>query len=269
MGQSQSRAQSPARRHGEIASYQAPMPQMTPRHAREGSREPTDFVQWSPRIRSAICVFSVALGDALSLLPGIEHNANWAIAHGSSFTLFRRQMSKPGLWRNWDKVLAAQRMLQRDECAWAMFIDADAVVMNVDQGPAPLLARMQREAAPARPLMFAACNSPLGRGLECDTFCCGRAQKKRAKCTVGLRDQGPAAPYPCLINSGVFLIQNSPEAHSLVRDWYKHHTDKETQDGDPFYEQVARRSRSILPAGRDLHGRCTLLLSAGRRASTC
>ena len=227
------------------------------------SRAAGDTVEWRPQLRhSGVCAFTVALGDALSLTAGIEHNANWAVAHGGSFTLFRTQMSKPGLWRNWDKVLGARRMLQRQECLWTLFIDADAVVMDVDQAPAPLLLRMQAEAAPASPLLFAACNSPLGRGLNCDTFCCGRA-RRGANCTVGLRDEGPAAPFPCLINSGVFFLRNAPAAHTLVRDWYAHHTDKDTHDGDPFYEQVScpLSARVHVRISTAAAARCTLLVA--------
>ncbi|KAL1499742.1 hypothetical protein AB1Y20_012429 [Prymnesium parvum] len=200
---------------------------------------PSDFcsasrcVEWWPAAHSSLCAFTVAVGAAASLRVAVEHNANWAVAHAASFTLFGARLGAAGPCANWEKPLAAARLLRRGACGWALFVDADALVSRVEAPPVPLLRQMAREAAPAAPLLFAACNSPLGSRLECDGLCCGR----RGNCSVRLREEGPASPFPCLINSGVFFVRNTPRAHALLREWYAHHADKETHDGDPFYEQ--------------------------------
>ena len=163
---------------------------------------PSSTVVWQPsRPSNAICVFTVAVSRSLELLAGIEHNANWAVAHDSSFTLFRTNMVSAGLHNSWQRVTAARGLLSRDGCHWLMHIDADAVVVDVARGPLPLLHRMEAEAAitgvATLPAMYTTCNSPLGRGLECDVFCCGR-QRRRARrdCAVSLQDEGPSSPYP-------------------------------------------------------------------------
>ena len=121
----------------------------------------------------------------------------------------------------WEKVAATRRMLhQETSCRWLLFLDADAIVVDVTRSPQQLLRQMEAEANPAT-VMYAACNSPIGRGLNCDTDCCGRA-KRRTGCHVGLRDGGPAIPYPCLINSGVYFIKAGAAGRALLKTWEGH-----------------------------------------------
>jgi hypothetical protein len=190
--------------------------------------------EWHPRVHNGICAFTVAVGESSELRASITHNANWAVAHGCSFTLFRTKMASTAVHGQWEKVHALEKILaQRSErgCQWLLFIDADAVVSDVQRSPEPRLRKMEEEAAPGQPVLFAACNSPLGRGLNCDIFCCGRqrqlgshtradAHLPRPGCGVGLHEVGPASPYPCMINSGVFFVRAThAEAQPLVKEW--------------------------------------------------
>lgn len=201
---------------------------------------------WRPATsRQALCVFTAAVGEAVQLLTTIQHNANWAVAHGASFTLFSTPMARNTSNSQWEKVLAARHMLH-STCDWLMHIDADAVVADVDQSPEQLLQRLKVDALPAEPLVFASCNSPLGRpnGMSCDTFCCARARDgdactnrrtRPASCTVGLHDVGDFSPYPCMINSGVWFMKGGEESRRLVKEW------EEMQDVHPeiFGEQAS------------------------------
>ena len=203
-------------------------------------------IEWRPRTHNGVCAFSAAAGESSSLHVSVEHNANWAVAHGLSFTLFRSPMAPAGVHGQWEKVHALQRMLERDGCEWLMHIDADAVVADVTQSPKPILHRLEAEAAPARPALFASCNSPLGRGLDCDVFCCGRvrqldghtsrtAHRPRPGCAVGLHDLGVASPYPCMINSGVFFVRVGADARALLGEWRS----KQSAHPEVFGEQAS------------------------------
>jgi len=185
-----------------------------------------DVVEWRPHAarHTKVCVYTSAVGEASALRASLEHNANWAVAHGATFTLFTGVMARQGLHSQWEKVYATRHMLERDECAWLMHIDADAIVVDVTRAPTSILTRLEEEAAPARPALFATCNSPLGRGYDCDRFCCGRAQS-RGRCSVGLHDLGPASPYPCMINSGVFIVRRGENSRQLLRAWEAKHMD--------------------------------------------
>lgn len=143
----------------------------------------------------------------------------------------------------WEKVAATRRMQEESSssCRWLLFLDADAVVVDVARGPEPLLRRMQAHAH-ASTVMYAACNSPIGRGLDCDAICCGRASRPSG-CSVGLRDGGPAIPYPCLINSGVFFVKAGAAGRALVREWEGH---QRTQR-EAFGEQVRPSMRPSAP----------------------
>ena len=195
-----------------------------------------DVLEWRPHPQrhNSICVFSSAVGESSSLLTAIEHNANWAVAHGSTFSAFLSPMARPGVHRQWEKVLAAVRILERDECAWLLHLDADALVLDVSRDPMTILRRLVEEAEPASPAIFATCNSPLGRGTDCDASCCGRA-RRRTGCSVGLHDLGPASPYPCMINSGVFFVRNAPASHKLLAEWVA----KQSEHPEVFGEQAS------------------------------
>lgn len=158
-----------------------------------------ETIEWRPHPQrhNSVCAFTAAVGEASALHSALEHNANWAVAHGSSYTLFTAPLAPAVLNPQWEKVFAARQMLDRDECRWLLHVDADAVVVDVTRDPLQLLHRMEAEALPARPAIFATCNSPLGRGLDCDVFCCGRQSSPRRRdglCAVGLHDVGPASP---------------------------------------------------------------------------
>lgn len=179
-----------------------------------------DIIEWRPHAARhvSICAYTTAVGEAAALRATLEHNANWAVAHGATFSLFRLAMAAPGLHSQWEKVHATKRMLERPECAWSMHIDADAIVVDVTRSPAAILSRLEEESVPAHPAIFATCNSPLGRGYDCDVFCCGRAQSRGTEC-VGLHDLGPESPYPCMINSGVYFVRRGEASRQLVRSW--------------------------------------------------
>lgn len=198
-------------------------------------------LEWRPpeRTHSGICVYSIAVGRASDLFEGITHNANWAVAHGASFTLFRSRVARQQ-HPSWEKAFRARELVSRPECAWVLHIDADAVVVGVKRSPSDVLESMRIEAAPADPALYAACNSPIGRGLDCDRFCCGRAVSRRTiekRCPVGLMDQGPAAPFPCLINSGVFFVRGGPRGRALVEAWVSKRKNGSDAVEDPFWEQ--------------------------------
>ena len=53
-------------------------------------------LEWRPTHHNSVCVFTTAVGEATNLLVGIEHNANWAVAHGCTFTLFLAAMAEAG-----------------------------------------------------------------------------------------------------------------------------------------------------------------------------
>ncbi len=174
-----------------------------------------------PSTHVKLCAFTVATNDAAQLLPAVEHNANWANLHGHSFTLYRKSLldAHRKLHGQWEKVAATRHMLtHRPDCDWLLFIDADAVVVDIARAPLPLLRRMQADAT-NRTALYGACNSPVGRGLDCDYVCCGRALQPTNGCSVGLRDVGPAIPYPCLINSGVYFIRGGAAGLGLVHEW--------------------------------------------------
>lgn len=216
-------------------------------------------LEWLPQRHNGICAFTTAIDSATSLLVGIEHNANWAVSHGCSFTLFRAPMAKAGVHHQWQKVLAAQRMLEAHgpsgdhrgahRCRWLFHLDADALVVDVERSPETVLRRLEADAAPARPVVFATCNSPLGGGSTCDTVCCVRARDGAgccrpprgtaaggaAACSVGLHDVGPASPYPCMINSGVFFVRVGPAAAALVAAWVA----KQDKNSEVFGEQAS------------------------------
>ena len=202
-------------------------------------------VEWRPHAHNGLCAFTATVGEATSLLLGVEHNANTMVSHGLSFTLFRQVRARPQSDHQWEKVLAAQIMLQREECRWLFHIDADAIVVDVNRDPERILRRLEADAAPAAPIVFATCNSPLGSGFDCDIFCCGRARdgasccaherKRPQRCRVGLHDVGPASPYPCMINSGVWFMKNAPAARELVQAWEV----KQTEHPEIFGEQAS------------------------------
>ena len=203
-------------------------------------------VEWWPRQQSPICAFTVSVGEATALRRGLEHNANWAVAHGVSFTLFLDRMTNASsVHPQWEKVAAAQQMLARSACHWLMHVDADAVVAGVHKAPSDILAQLRVDAVPAAPIMFTTCNSPLGHGTDCDVFCCGRARDgegccarprhRPSRCTVGLHDFGVGSPYPCMINSGVWFLKNTPRAHTLVQEWLA----KQGVHGEIFGEQAS------------------------------
>lgn len=216
-------------------------------------------LEWHPRhwSKPLICAFSVVVGDAVHLIIGAEHNANWIITHGGTFTLFRTQMIDDGLHHSWERVTAAGQLLRRREppCEWVMHMDADAIVVDVARSPTPLLHQVLAEAAPATPAMITTCNSPLGRGLDCDIFCCGRAhqrpQRQRhspgGRCTVGLQDEGPAAPFPCMINPAVFFLRNSPNGTALLQAWQAHQpTQRDTFGEQESLNLVKRRHPHLI-----------------------
>lgn len=222
----------------------------TPPNGSRRSRDSPSIVEWRPTSFNALCVFTAAVGDAAGLLASVEHNANWAVAHSSSFTLFRSRMARAGVDRQWEKVLAARHMLQREQCEWLLHVDADAVVVDVSRSADALRRRLEADAAPATPVVIATCNSPLGHGHSCDVFCCVRARegegccapprRRPAQCAVGLHDVGlprlsSSAPYPCMLNSGVWFMKNAPEAHTLVREWEA----KQAEHAEIFGEQAS------------------------------
>ena len=212
-----------------------------------------NIVQWRPTPSSfnGLCVFTAAVDEASKLTAALEHNANWAVAHGSSFSLFRSHMARKGVDRQWEKVIAARHMLHRDECRWLMHMDADAVVVDVSRSPDALRRHLETDAAPAQPVVIATCNSPLGRGHSCDVLCCVRARdgdaccarearKIRPQCAVGLHDVGlpklsSSAPYPCMINSGVWFMKNAEEARILINEWEA----KQSEHPEIFGEQAS------------------------------
>lgn len=206
-------------------------------------------LEWRPLTRSAsgICAFTVAIGEAASLLEGVVHNANWANAHRIPFLLFRKQTIAQGLHHNWERVSAARAMLRGSDCNWLLHMDADAVVVNVDRSPEELLARLEAEvtASAPKPAMFATCNSPLGAGLDCDTLCCGRS-KRRLDCPVQIMDEGPASPYPCMINPAVFLLRNSASGRSLLRAWEAHQSDQKEVFGEQHSLNLLQQQRPEL-----------------------
>jgi hypothetical protein len=115
-----------------------------------------DVVEWRPSTPpNPICVFTVAVADASELFDAVVHNANWANAHGSTFTLFRSKMVEDAeLESRWEKVAAARRMLHRSDegaahCRWLLFMDADAVVRDVAKAPENVLHTMQSAAVAA------------------------------------------------------------------------------------------------------------------------
>eukprot|EP00466_Bigelowiella_natans_P004920 jgi/Bigna1/81105/fgenesh1_pg.77_\ len=225
-----------------------------------------------------ICVFSVAVGRrTLKFYRGIEMNANWANLHGHSFTLFNTKATQD-LHPTWEKVavrreggeggsekdrgplmltattislIATKRRLRKEltpigmvaatkkllremeesdindddgvieskrgamggsglRCPWILYIDADAIVAGIDVNPFNLLTRMETQ----------------GGGAT-------------SSCPVGLREQGPASPFPCLINSGVYFIRNVPESHTLVDRWFEKHAESDDAREDPYWEQEA------------------------------
>ena len=234
------------------------------------SRDPcaimgTTVVEWRPRRADGggICAFTSAVGVAVDLLDGVTHNANWAASHGVTFTLFRSRLQNESLHPQWEKVAAAERMLARgaDECAWLMHLDADATVVDVERPPAALLASLRSSSVPAEPTMFTTCNSPLGDGYDCDVFCCGRARQGAAccapprqrprKCRVGLHDFGEGSPYPCMINSGVWFLQNGRGARELVARWQA----KRPDHAEIFGEQAALNElKEAMPRAIDVVG---------------
>ena len=206
---------------------------------------------WSAKLR--ICVFSVAVGytdlprlnfdlahSPPQLMSGVVNNANWALSHGSSFTLFNHRMSENADLQ-WEKVFAAQRMAKDERCDWNLFMDIDAIVRNIKKSPYKLLNNLLADlhSHGASPDMIATCNSPLGNGHSCDTFCCQRAYQLPSgdpvpggplttptnqrripqDCSVGQFDGGPASPYPCLINSGVWFLRGGQPGEILVAKW--------------------------------------------------
>ena len=176
----------------------------------------------------------------------VEHNANWAMLHGCSFTLFHSHMVEDAdLESRWEKVAATRRMLHHESsCRWLLFLDADAIVVDVARGPEELLRRMEAEASSST-VMYAACNSPIGRGLNCDTVCCGRAVR-RTGCDVGLRDGGRAIPYPCLINSGVYFIKSGSAGLALLREWEGHQRTMRDNFGEQESLNIVKESHPEL-----------------------
>ena len=201
---------------------------------------------WRPTTHTtSLCVFSTAIGQSVDLLDGVVHNANWAVAHGATFTLFRGRSAGSNVHLQWEKVIAAQSMLRRAECKYIMHIDADAIVADIERAPLLLLNKLIEEAKPSAPIMFATCNSPLGRQHDCDTLCCGRARdgascckpphKRPPRCAVALEDDGPGSPYPCMINSGVWFLRNTPAATDLLSAWAA----KRSKNPEIFGEQAS------------------------------
>ena len=78
-------------------------------------------------------------------MTAVEHNANWATLHGCSFTLFRSRMVEDAdLESRWEKVAATRRMLHQEiSCRWLLFLDADAIVVDVTRSPQQLLRQME------------------------------------------------------------------------------------------------------------------------------
>lgn len=238
------------------------IPQQMPNATDEG-------ITWRPTRHNSICAYTHALGPVRALLAGVEHNANWATAHGCTFTLFTRRLgNEPELHASWEKVRGAQSLLERPVCQWLLHMDADAIVRDVTRSPLELLERMQQEvvAGATPPVFFTSCNSPLGRGLECSAgpaptdVCCGRSRKTKG-CAIGQFDDGPDAPFPCLINSGVFFVHNTAKARRMVDEWYTYRCRTKgtrgapcnregTRGDDPFYEQEALNQIKQAEPGR-------------------
>ena len=59
------------------------------------------------------CGLPIQIPEEYAYFKSVEHNANWAVAHGASYTLFRAPRARQGVHSQWEKVAATSRMLQR------------------------------------------------------------------------------------------------------------------------------------------------------------
>ena len=59
-------------------------------------------------------------------------------------------------------------------------------------------------------------------------------------------DEGPASPYPCMINPAVFLLRNSASGRSLLRAWEAHQSDQKEVFGEQHSLNLLQQQRPEL-----------------------
>ena len=188
------------------------------------------YREWVPLRRSqpAVCVVSVITSNLLGGWGGFaaEQNVNWALVHGYKYGLFLKQLAGAGVPAVWSKPRAALLMLQRgeDDCQVLFHLDGDAVVVDVNRSITALIARLLPAAR--GPSVIFSCHSPFGHGGACHVGRTCRCSRAHTTCTPEqmasmLHRPHMGAKYVpwCLINSGVYLVRNSPRSRELLGWW--------------------------------------------------
>ena len=104
-------------------------------------------LDWVPRVRArpSVCVVSVMTAELLADWGGaaVETNANWAVAHGYSYSVFTERLAPPALHAVWSNPRAVAHMLRRGrrECAVVFYLDGDALVSGVERPLESILRR--------------------------------------------------------------------------------------------------------------------------------
>ena len=184
------------------------------------------------------CVLGIGTADNLAAGTyggySSEIVINWASAHGYSYSLFiyrhslNKTEDKARLF--WAKPQAMRRMLQRPACAWAMYLDGDAVINQPRFSVEEKLLRFLAPAVPAVRILLT-CHSPFGDSDDCLPCKCCRA----GHCPASARAR-PAPADGSIANAGVVLVRNDPTAREMIR-WWANAGDGECDAHSYFGEQ--------------------------------
>ena len=213
---------------------------------------------WAARNRSKplVCVTSVLSSDLLE--PGrygaaaVEMNANWAVAQGYKYRLFTRRLAPEHLPFVWSGPMAVERMLHEDEgdCEYVLWLDGDAIVnapsRTVERELIEpfMLPRSDQLSSSSRdgssstrdgsPLFLLGCHLPFGDGRLGES--CSRCRCLRATEASSWPCRGQDARLRqwhetmCSLNSGVYLVRNTPRSRAMMRSWVLGHIGRKRCD---------------------------------------
>ena len=183
--------------------------------------------EWRPTSSPAGCVVGILSTDLWVdswATFAVELAVNYAALQHYSYTLFdeRHQFANATVSASasgkaslfWSKPHAILELLERRECPWVLYHDADAIINN------PEISIQQALAGPylwqePRVRVLLACHSPFGSGGDCQPCRCCRA----GRCPADARRQLPANDGSW-VNAGVVLVRGNDGMSQEMMQWW-------------------------------------------------
>lgn len=233
------------------------------------------YKEWQPRVRAqpTVCVVSLYTSSLLTQNSwgayAAEINLNWALSHGYKYAIFRKKLGNETSSILWTKPRLVLFMLEQGEleCKWVFSIDGDAVVNKIERSIEGLQLKFLPDASLSQlrsteesvtgkefPEMLMTCHWHHGNMGRCQKCMCFNLNDENA-CSEAETMHEFERNSHCGVNSGVYLLHNSPSSREMMRWWAGAGKGSCSWDGDNKFEakldlaeqKCSNRMKAIFP----------------------